>query len=308
MKHNMKITLLLVLLFLISQFLGIIIMKSFIQEELPFGVERPVVEESYSWAYIVGGVIIGTMLLLLIIKFRKKMIWKTWFFLSVFLCLTVAISAFVDEKIAIVVALIAAGWKVFKPNVLVHNITEVFIYGGLAAIFVTLMNIWSASILLILISIYDMIAVWKIKHMITLAKFQTESKVFAGVFIPYNKDGTIMTKSTSDENEKKTSKEKGKKTKTDKKEIKLKVPKYVRIENANEKSNAVLGGGDIAFPLLFSGAIMKAFSIQHAFVISLTSGAALFLLLYYSQKGKFYPAMPFISVGCFIGLGIAYLM
>ena len=42
-----------------------------------------------------------------------------------------------------------------------------------------------ASILLVLISIYDMIAVWKSKHMITLAKFQLDTKSFAGLAMNY---------------------------------------------------------------------------------------------------------------------------
>jgi presenilin-like A22 family membrane protease len=38
------------------------------------------------------------------------------------------------------------------------------------------------------------------------------------------------------------------------------------------------------------------------------STLALFLLFYYSQKGKFYPAMPFISAGSIAGLLIALLV
>ena len=76
--------------------------------------------------------------------------------------------------------------KIFKPNFWIQNLTELFIYGGLAAIFVPFFNIWSVSILLILIALYDAYAVWKSKHMITLAKSQMEAKVFSGLLIPYS--------------------------------------------------------------------------------------------------------------------------
>ena len=82
-------------------------------------------------------------------------------------------------------ATIFATYKVVKPNVYVHNFTELFIYGGLVAIFIQILNIYSAVVILILISLYDMYAVWKSKHIQKLAKFQTKSKVFAGLFIPY---------------------------------------------------------------------------------------------------------------------------
>ena len=43
-------------------------------------------------------------------------------------------------------------------------------------------------------------------------------------------------------------------------------------------------------------------------LISLCSGLALMGLLFFSKKGRFYPAMPFISAGCFAGFGIILLV
>jgi len=40
-------------------------------------------------------------------------------------------------------------------------------------------------------------------------------------------------------------------------------------------------------------------------IISVGATIALSLLFYFSEKGKFYPAMPFISMGCFAALLIA---
>ena len=42
-------------------------------------------------------------------------------------------------------------------------------------------------LLLALISVYDVIAVFKSKHMVSMANFQTESKVFAGLAVPRGK-------------------------------------------------------------------------------------------------------------------------
>ena len=76
----------------------------------------------------------------------------------------------------VIIALILTYFKVFRTNIWVHNFTEIFIYGGLAALIVPIINVFSAFALLIAISLYDMFAVWQSKHMVSMAKFQTKSK------------------------------------------------------------------------------------------------------------------------------------
>ncbi|MEK6894181.1 MAG: hypothetical protein AABX10_01835, partial [Nanoarchaeota archaeon] len=71
---------------------------------------------------------------------------------------------------------------------------------------------------------------------------------------------------------------------------------------------AVWGGGDVVFPIILAGVVFNAWGIIQALIISLGSTIALTYLFYKSEKGKFYPAMPFISIGCFIALAIAYLI
>ncbi|MBI5880496.1 hypothetical protein HZB90_00020, partial [archaeon] len=168
--------------------------------------------------------------------------------------------------------------KIYKPNFIIHNLSEVFVYGGLAAIFVPIMNLYAVVILLILISVYDMIAVWQSKHMVKMAQFQTESKVFAGISIPYQipKCGKAV-------------EGKGRKVK-------------------EEIKSAILGGGDIGFPLLFAGVLMKSMSFAKVLIVPVVVSLALLLLLLLAKKDKFYPAMPFITIGCFVGYGILWLI
>ncbi len=303
MKHTLKVTLLLVFLFLTSQIIGLAITNAYIDYEatkekgevtfanLPYDIERPPVEQKSSFIFIITAVLIGTILLLLLIKFKKTLLWKIWFFLAVFLCLSIAFSAFINHLIALLLGIILAAYKIFKPNIIIHNITEVFVYGGLAAIFVPIMNVFSIVILLILISIYDFIAVFKIKHMVKMAKFQTKSKVFAGLFIPYKR-------------EKKVKKE----------EKAKKIEKGIKVKKIAK--TAILGGGDIGFPLLFAGVVMKntmlentiAIGFLKTLIIPIMVSIALLLLLIKSKKDKFYPAMPFLTIGCFIGYFILLLV
>jgi presenilin-like A22 family membrane protease len=291
MKHSKKITLILLATFLLAQFIGLFVVYNYIdpiqsQEEgktvfkqLPIG-ERPPIEETTSFIPVIIAILIGTGLMLLLIKFNLTWIWKIWFLLAAIIALGISFNAFIPTTIAFAIALLLGIWKIFKPNFYIQNLTELFIYGGLATIFVPLFNVFSISILMVLIAIYDAYAVWKSKHMITLAKSQSKAKVFAGLLIPY-----------------KLEKPKFKNTKF--KDVK-KVPVKVRT--------AILGGGDIGFPLIFAGVLLKEMGLWQSLVIPFFATLGLGILLFYSEKKKFYPAMPFIGVGCFLGLGLVYLI
>lgn len=312
MKHTLKITAILISAFLLAQLVGLLIVGSYIDvqhsvesgnvtyESLPLDMERPQMEQNWAFLYILLAVLLGTVVLLLLIRFRKNSWWKAWFFLAVVLCLVVAFSPFLrkllpdifqvaglsfPEIVAIAAAIALAFFKVIKPNIYVHNITELFIYGGIAAIFVPELNILSMLILLGLISLYDMYAVWKSKHMVSLAKFQSESKVFAGLSIPYGK----LPKGGKD--------------------VKLVADKKGGI------SIAILGGGDIAFPLLFAGVVFKGLLLTESYgaallesmIIPLFAALALLILFIRASKERFYPAMPFITAGCLVGYGLLLL-
>ena len=303
MKHTWKITLLLVFIFFITQVIGLAITSKYISteeyidpetktitkeivpEDLPYNLERPEIEESTSYIWIIAAIIIGTSLLLLLVKFRKMVLWKLWFLLAVFFTMAIAFSAFIPQIIAAILALVLAIIKVYKPTTIIHNLTEVFIYGGLAAIFVPVINVFAAFALLFLISIYDIIAVRYTKHMVKLAKFQAKSKVFAGLSITYKSEGKIRAK------EKGIIQEKGAKT-------------------------AVLGGGDMGLTLLFAGVVMKGLMLNNpepigflkTLIIPIFVSLALLFLLMKAEKDKFYPAMPFLTVGCIIGYFVVFIL
>tara|TARA_B100001964_G_C14104577_1_gene540891 strand:- start:373 stop:1071 length:699 start_codon:yes stop_codon:yes gene_type:complete len=221
--------------------------------------------------------------------------WKIWFFVAVFLTLSISFDVYIARVYAVVLALVLALMKTIRPNVYVHNFTEIFVYTGITIIILPYLNVVSAISLLVLISIYDMYAVWKSKHMIKLAKFQTQSKVFAGLMLNYGAQK--------------------KEEKVVKKEAKKEVSKKTKV--VVKQKSAILGGGDVAFPLMFSAAVMESlifdgFTKQVAFlqslIITLFVAIALWLLFIKSEKDKFYPAMPFLSAGCLVGYGIILLI
>jgi presenilin-like A22 family membrane protease len=309
MKHDLVITLALIVFFVLAQVVGLVLIKADMSEvRVVDGVRtimhgdtslgpRPEVSGYGAFAYIALGLIIGTLLVLLIIRMKKINLWKAWFFIAVFLAISLALGVFLPNSLAFVIALVLAVLKILKPNVVIQNITEVLMYAGIAVFLVPILNVLWAAILLLAISVYDIYAVFKSKHMVRMAKFQAQSKVFAGLFIPY------------------TPKEQAAGAGSRSASAKLIPPKSFKKQKV-EKRNAILGGGDIAFPLLFTGAVMESLvikglpsviALQQSMIITITTTIALALLFIFAKKDKFYPAMPFVTAGCLIGYGIVLL-
>jgi len=290
MKHSWFVTFFLVALFAAAQLIGLAVIDNYALKtdegvswkDLPsvagVSVERPDVAPSLSIWYILVAVIIGTLFILLLVKFGKVLLWKLWFLIAIVMCLTIAFGSFLTGAWAFLLALVLGVWKVVRPNIVVHNLTELFVYGGLAAIFVPILNVFYAFVLLIALSFYDMYAVWKSKHMVSMAKFQTKSGIFAGLLIPYSYK---MPKAKSGRKQKK-------------------VERRVRT--------AVLGGGDIGFPLILAGTVFISYSMNAALLVAAGATLSLVCLLLASKKDRFYPAMPFLTAGCAFGFVISLLL
>lgn len=310
MKHGLKIVLLLIGMFFVAQLIGLYVSNAYLPEtvqvfnnetqtfenqtvyDLPYGVEPPADNSpTISAISIIVALLIAVFLMFTLIKIKAEVFLKIWFFVVVILGIAIALNAFLIELpnsaiIALIIAVPFAAIKIFQRNIIVHNATELFIYPGIAAVFIPLLNVWATVILLLLISAYDIYAVWHAGFMQKMAKYQIEKlKVFSGFFVPYlgKKEKALLKKS---QNSKAT---KGKQRKI----------------NVNL---AILGGGDVVFPIILSGVVLASFGIFHAFIISVGATLALTYLFYASQKGKFYPAMPYITVGCLIGLGVGFLL
>lgn len=303
MKHSVKIIALLLAMFFITQLIGIMVISIYspqikqIKDEqgnivnitsynLPYGLEPPQnTNPKFNLISIVVSIAIAVTAMLLLMKFNAAKFIRVWFFFVVILAIGITINAIFlgigySALIAILLALPLAFYKIFKRNIIVHNITELMIYPGIASLFVPLLNILTIGLLLVLISIYDIYAVWHAGFMQKMAKYQIQKlRIFSGFFIPY----------LSPKERLKALKKKGKKQK-----LKFNV--------------AILGGGDIVFPIILAGVVLRTFGLLEAIIIAIGATAALGCLFYISEKGKFYPAMPFISAGCFIALGIVYLL
>lgn len=316
MKHSLKITIVLLAMFLATQLIGIFVISQYSPQvsqttdangniinqttyNLPYGMDPPPeVKQTNIWNIafsfaIIFAIAIGVMFILM--KYNAELLLRLWFFAVVALAIGIAINSITQHflpfssLVVLAIALPLSFLKIFKRNIIIHNLTELIIYPGIGVIFVTLILSWTASpvlavsVILILISLYDMYAVWHAGFMQKMAKYQIQKlRVFTGFFVPYlgkKQKQTIAKMSKS------------------------------QLKNKKIKVNvAILGGGDIVFPIILAGVVLATFGLIQAILISLGATIALAGLFKISQKGKFYPAMPFITAGCFVALTIVLLV
>lgn len=306
MKHTWQITAILLTMFLATQLIGLAVVHTYlIGPELPYGMEPPEVKPVEGFSSIIFAFVIAVLLMFLLMKFNFKTVLRVWFFVVVILAIGITINSLLfyfglpyASLIAALIALPLAFFKIFKRNLLVHNITELMIYPGIAAVFVILfsswgsLGIWFIIILLILISAYDIYAVWHSGFMQKMAKFQiNQLKFFAGFFVPYL-------------GKKERKKVKALRQKYKEKQIPQKVLKKKKIQ----VSLAILGGGDVIFPIIAAGIFFKVFGLISALFITAGATLALLALFATARKGKFYPAMPFLTAGIFIGMLLSWLI
>src|SRR3989338_7984600 len=150
MKHTVKITLILISMFLITQLIGIAVIHSYSPKtaeilinnqssnitlyDLPYGLEPPkdVPPESNLISIIIS-IAFALTLLILLMKFKAELFLRVWFFLVITIAIAITFNSIIknyliySSTIALIIALPLAYFKVFKRNIIVHNLTELII-------------------------------------------------------------------------------------------------------------------------------------------------------------------------------------
>ncbi|MFH1770475.1 MAG: presenilin family intramembrane aspartyl protease [archaeon] len=302
MKHDLNVLMIIISIFFLTQIVGLFLISKDISSTEEVNGEivvhhqdtsvgpRPETKGGESFLYLGFAVLIGTILILIIMKYKKMKLWKAWFFMAIFFAISISLGVLMDSSLAFFFAFILAILKIYKNNLFIHNFTEILMYSGLAVLIVPIFDLFWVFMILLAISLYDMYAVWKSKHMVKMAKFQAESKLFAGIMIPYKEH----------------------------KGIELTIPVKPSLQpKRNETKNAILGGGDVAFPLIFAGVVMETLirqgaTLSTAFfqttIISVAVTFAILGLFIFAKKDRFYPAMPVVSLGCVVGYLIVLIL
>lgn len=217
---------------------------------------------------------IATLFIFLIVKFLKlktikKGIYKFLFIFTSLFALIIFFESFLPEPIPIFLTFLLIFWWLSKPNVLNQNLLIIFGIAGICALLGLSLKPEMMILILILFSIYDFLAVYKTKHMAKMAKEMIEQKVIFGLVIP---------------------------------------PNFVSFKANLEKVEPggnffILGGGDVAFPLLFSVSLLET-GILNSIIVAIFSLFGLFcnFYIFFRQKErKPIPALPLISLFSIVG-------
>lgn len=199
---------------------------------------------------------------------QKKRLFKSLFVLTLAFGTLYLFFPFLNIFSLLLIIILLYGW-LRKPTVLLNNLCFIFGLAGLGGILGLSLEPLVIVFLLLIFSIYDFIAIYKTKHMVKMAKEMVEAKIIFGLIVPQK---------ISD-------------LKTDLK----------KVEPGG--GFLILGGGDVAFPLLLSASLVPG-GILNSLIVAIFSLIGLFVSFYIFTKQKVrqpIPALPPIALFSIIG-------
>jgi presenilin-like A22 family membrane protease len=253
-------------------------------------------ESAENSIFLFGYIIFTTLVILLIIKFKKSILrgveafivfvssWITFLFLIPF-PIQIIWENFIDFLLSplgsmgfilfnvltlnSLFALILTAWKVFRPSIISQDVAAIFSGSGAGALLGASLGIVPCIIFMMILSVYDFVSVFITKHMVNMAKAITERPMAFTIAAPH----------------------------------KFKKPKYIPIKKTKKKIHVFqLGLGDIVIPLMFSVSILNKFTIFHSIISIIGSLIGLLLLTFYiTRKPQALPALPFVCSGALAG-------
>jgi presenilin-like A22 family membrane protease len=220
-------------------------------------------------------------IILLIIKFvksgfKKRVLLKTIFLLAFFFGGLIFFEVWLEEPIALILLLFLVFFWVKMPNIFIHDLLLVFGMAGLSGYLGLGLTPELVAILLVIFSVYDVVAVYKTKHMVTMAKEMTEAGALPGLFLP---------------------------------------SKISELNTPLEKISLggkflILGGGDIVFPLLFSISALQNGIIPSVIIaiFALLGFLFSFWIFFQQKERQAIPALPPIALFSIIGYLFSQLL
>ena len=150
---------------------------------MPNAVQLPEIKFSF-WDVLFMAVIILFFVFAPRYKRVAKFSFKFFLVFVVFAGSQIIAGAFLNPPLDLVAAVVAVLVFIFCRNVLVHNIGIILGIAGIASVLGLAISPKTALFLLIILSFYDILAVYVTKHMVAMAKNMIESGAPFGFIIP----------------------------------------------------------------------------------------------------------------------------
>lgn len=278
-KKNLKLDFFFseLILFLLVQALGLFC--GFTLAKIP-AIEQKFVQEAVepiAWWYFVIYFLVASAIIYMALKIIKgKKPFKFFYVFLIFFGSFFVFNIWFDEFIALIFCLMLLLLCYTFPRVLVHNISLILAVVGASVALGLAVKPTHVIIILIFISIYDMIAVWKTKHMVTMFRGLVQRGVYFAVVIPRKLGGLVM-------------------------------PMTLTQDSPN---HIFLGTGDLAFPIIFAVSALQKSLTASIFIVSgaLLGLAFIHFFFLIRPERKPVPALPPISLGCILGYILSFII
>ena len=172
---------------------------------------------------------------------------------------------------------------IFKYEWYVVDVAGFFLSAGVASIWATIIGVWSSVLFLAVFAIYDYIAVYRTKHMISLAGTAMDSRL-PMLFVFPSEKGTSMNG--------------------------MSFPKTSAPPSERTGSGTfILGFGDIVFPCIMvaSSALYGEKNLIPFLLLPLAGAIAGIMVLLFTKVSRPAPGLPFINSGAIAGFLVAFL-
>ncbi len=281
MKNNqLKIFLIELLFFSATLLLGIAVAVNIEELIQAAHAENGGNEELISALSFLVYFVIATGLVFLVsksekLKKKRLLFFRVAFLFSVAFGSLITLSVFLGELISLfLIIILLLLWK-RKPVIILHNLLIVFSIAGIGAVMGAMLDTLAIVFFLVLFSIYDVIAVYKTKHMVKMATEMIKTKAILGLIIPSSFGGL-----------------------------------FDNLEKKKKKEFMVLGGGDLAFPLFLVASVAISYGINQALAVAFFSTMGLFFSFFFfitQKEKKPIPALPPIALFSILGYLITTL-
>ncbi len=202
-------------------------------------------------------------------KHQKKIIFKSLFILAVFAGGSLILSVWFSDIASFLLMGFLLFWWWRWPSVFIQDVCVILSIAGAGSILGLTISPETAIFFLVIFSIYDIIAVYKTKHMVKMAREMIESEAILGLVVPSN---IVDFKSSLSE-----------------------------IKPGGKF--LILGGGDVVLPLFLCSSIISSGQSQPLIVAVFSLIGAFFSFLFFVFQGNRQPipALPPIAFFSIVG-------
>jgi len=270
------------LILVISQALAFFVaarVKDFLEQQL---ISPPEVSLGLPLIYFFGAVIVLGLVLFLVPISKMKVVFRILFVLLFAWGMFIVLSFYLHIIAASLISVGVAMLWFFRPRVWLHDLLLMVSLVGMVAVFGFMLAPWTALIFMVVISIYDVLAV-RFGYMMWMAEKLSQLETIPAFVFP---------KDIADWN-------------LDLKEMKL------MEGESSERWFSLLGGGDIGFPLLLVISVFIAYGFTCSLIMaafSLVGLIAVYLIQAVFLKGKPMAALPPITFACLAGFLLVYFV